>query len=157
MIDYQYFEGGLVDTPEVRFTPNGKAVTNFTLAQSDSKKNEAGDWETTQQRYLRVNMWDNDRHTWSQALTGISKGTKLVVRGKLVTNKWQDKDGNQRSQLEIQAVHAYIDAAAGTLTAGNTQTNINTGRSVNIQGNNNTGWTVQDQRGGFGQNDQAPY
>lgn len=137
MIDYQYFEGGLVGDPEVRFTPNGKAVTNFTLAQSDSKKNDAGDWETTTQRYLRVNIWDTDRHTWSDALTGISKGTKLVVRGKLATEKWQDKEGNNRSQLGVQAVYVYIDATADTNTSTQQQP---------------SGWQVQDQRGGFGQN-----
>ena len=141
MIDYQYFEGGIVGDPETRYTPNGSAVTTFTLAQSDSKKNDAGDWETTQQRYLRVNMWDNDRHTWSTALTGISKGTKLVVRGKLVTNKWQDKDGNNRSQLEIQAVHAYIDATADTNTGAQQQP---------------SGWQVQDNKGGFGNNNEEP-
>lgn len=141
MIDYQYFEGGLTGEPGTRYTPNGKAVTTFTLAQSDSKKNESGDWETTTQRYLRVNMWDTDRHTWSTALTGISKGTKLVVRGKLVTRQWEDKDGNQRSQLEIQAVHAYIDATADT---GAQQ--------------QPSGWQVQDSRGGFSNNDeQAPF
>lgn len=139
MIDYQYFEGGLVGDPETRYTPSGNAVTNFTLAQSDSKKNDAGEWETTTQRYLRVNIWDNDRHTWSQALTGLDKGTKLVVRGKLVTRQWQDKDGNKRSQLEIQAVHAYIDATA------------NTGAQQQP-----SGWQVQDQRGGFSNNDEQP-
>ena len=40
MIDYQYFEGGLTDTPEVRYTPSGKGVVTFTLAQSDSRKND---------------------------------------------------------------------------------------------------------------------
>lgn len=141
MIDYQYFEGGLTGDPEVRFTPNGHAVTNFTLAQSDSKKNDAGEWETTQQRYLRVNMWDNDRHTWSQALQNLAKGTKLVVRGKLVTRQWQDKDGNNRSQLEVQAVHAYVDPTAGT-TTGNTQSN--------------TVWPTTENKNRFTNNDEHP-
>lgn len=140
MIDYQYFEGGLVGDPEVRFTPNGNAVTTFTLAQSDSKKNDAGEWETTNQRYLRINIWDNDRHTWSDALSGLTKGTKLVVRGKLVTRQWQDKEGNNRSQLEVQAVHAYVEAGAGNST-GNTAPQ-------------QTGWAVQDNKGGFGQPQQ---
>ena len=114
MIDFQYFEGGLTDTPEVRYTPSGKGVVTFTLAQSDSRKNDADEWETTAQRYLRVSIWDNQRVTWTDALAGLDKGTKLVVRGKLVTNKWQDKEGNNRTQLEVQAFHAYIDAATGT-------------------------------------------
>ena len=141
MIDYQYFEGGLTDTPEARYTPSGKGVVTFTLAQSDSRKDEAGEWETTANRYLRVSIWDNQRVTWTDVLAGLDKGTKLVVRGKLVTNKWQDKEGNTRSQLEVQAFHAYIDAAAGApkQAGGNTQTNVNWGSSINVQGNNN-GW-----------------
>lgn len=155
MIEQHYFEGGLTDTPEIRFTKDGRGVTSFTLAQSDSRKNDAGEWETTANLYLRVTLWDTDRHTWTDTLAGLQKGTKLVVRGKLVTNKWQDKEGNNRSQIEVQAFHAYIDAAAGAPAAGNTQTNFNTGRSVNIQGNNNTGWAVQDTRGGFSQQQQT--
>ena len=149
MIDYQYFEGGLTDTPEIRYTPNGKGVATFTLAQSDSRKNDQDEWETTAQRYLRVSIWDNQKVTWTDVLAGLDKGTKLVVRGKLVTNKWQDKEGNNRSQLEVQAFHAYIDAAAGApkQAGGNTQTNVNWGSSINVQGNNNTG--------GFGQQNQG--
>ena len=113
MIDYAYFEGGLTDTPEVRYSKDGRGVVNFTLAQSDSRKLDNDNWETTAKRYLRVNLWDTDPHKWTDYLANLDKGTKLVVRGKLVTNKWQDKEGNQRSQLEVQAFHAYIDAAAG--------------------------------------------
>ena len=139
MIDYQYFEGGLTDTPEIRYTPNGKGVATFTLAQSDSRKNDADEWETTANRYLRVSIWDNQRVTWTDALADLSKGTKMVVRGKLVTNKWQDKEGNNRSQLEVQAFHAYIDAATGA-------------QAPQQQGSSEpSGWQVQDSRGGFGQ------
>ena len=140
MIDYQYFEGGLTDTPEVRFTKDGRGVATFTLAQSDSRKNDADEWETTANRYLRISIWDNQRVTWTDALAGLDKGTKMVVRGKLVTNKWQDKEGNNRSQLEVQAFHAYIDAAAGA------QAPQQQGSGVQP-----SGWQVQDSRGGFGQ------
>lgn len=138
MIDYRYFEGGLTDTPEVRYTPNGRGVTTFTLAQSDSRKNDQDEWETTANCYLRVSLWDSQRVAWTEALAGLGKGTKLVVRGKLVTNKWQDKEGNTRSQLEVQAFHAYVDAAAGAPTPqqGN-------GGGQSTWGNTNTG--------GFGQ------
>lgn len=141
MIEQHYFEGGLTDTPEIRFTPNGRGVATFTLAQSDSRKNDAGEWETTANLYLRVSLWDSQRVAWTDALAGLDKGTKMVVRGKLITNKWQDKEGNTRSQVEVQAFHAYIDAVAGApkQAGGNTQTNVNWGSSINVQGNNNTG------------------
>ena len=137
MIEQHYFEGGLTDTPEIRFTKDGRGVTSFTLAQSDNRKTDAGEWETTANLYLRVTLWDTDRHTWTDVLAGLSKGTKMVVRGKLVTNKWQDKEGNTRSQNEVQAFHAYIDAAAGT--------------QAPQQQSQPSGWQVQDSRGGFGQ------
>ena len=143
MIDYLYLAGGLTDTPEVRYTPNGNAVTTFTLAQSDSKKNEAGDWDTVANTYVRVTIWDTERDTYSDALAALDKGTKMVVRGKLVTNKWQDKDGNTRSQLECKAVDAYVHATTGTAPKGDKQP---------------TGWAAQDQRGGFGtQNENPPF
>lgn len=142
MIDYQYFEGGLTDTPEIRYTPNGRGVATFTLAQSDSRKNDQDEWETTANRYLRVSIWDNQRVTWTDVLAGLDKGTKMVVRGKLVTNKWQDKDGNNRSQLEVQAFHAYIDAATGA-------------QAPQQGGQQPSGWQVQDSRGGFGQQGQG--
>ena len=43
MIDYTYQAGGLAGKPEIRYTPNGNGVVNFTLAQSDAKKNEQGE------------------------------------------------------------------------------------------------------------------
>lgn len=141
MIDYQYFEGGLTDTPEIRFTKDGRGVATFTLAQSDSRKNDADEWETTANRYLRVSIWDNQRVAWTDVLAGLDKGTKLVVRGKLVTNKWQDKEGNTRSQIEVQAFHAYVDAAAGT--------------QAPQQQSQPSGWQVQDSRGGFSQQEQG--
>lgn len=143
MIEQHYFEGGLTDTPEIRFTKDGRGVASFTLAQSDNKKTDAGEWETTANLYLRVSLRDTDRHTWTDALAGLSKGTKLVVRGKLVTNKWQDKEGNTRSQNEVQAFHAYIDAAAGA------------GGATAQADKQPTGWAAQDTRGGFGQQDQG--
>lgn len=143
MIDYQYFEGGLTDTPEIRFTPNGRGVATFTLAQSDSRKNDADEWETTANRYLRVSIWDNQRVTWTDALAGLDKGTKMVVRGKLVTNKCQDKEGNTRSQLEVQAFHAYIDAAAGTQTPQQ-------------QPSGQSAWGTPST-GGFGSDEEVPF
>ncbi|AWB84811.1 single-stranded DNA-binding protein [Corynebacterium liangguodongii] len=142
MIDYQYLAGGLTDTPEVRFTPSGRGVVNFTLAQSDSRKNDAGEWETTANRYVPVTLWDTDRIRWTDALSGLDKGTKIVVQGKLITRTWEAKDGTNRSRLEFQARHAYVDAAAGASAQQPAQ---------------QSGGVAQDTRGGFGgQSEQEP-
>ena len=139
MIDYHYFSGGLTDTPEIRYTPNGHGVTTFTLAQSDNKKNDAGEWDTVANAYLRVTMWDTDHIKWTDTLAGLAKGTKLVVLGKLITNKWKDKDGNNRSQLECRAQHVYKTLATYEPQQGGAQ-----------QPPQPTGWQVQDNNAGFG-------
>ncbi|MCT1411673.1 single-stranded DNA-binding protein [Corynebacterium sanguinis] len=145
MIDYQYLAGGLTDTPEIRFTPSGRGLVNFTLAQSDSRKNDADEWETTNNRYVPITLWDTDRIKWTDALAGLEKGTKLVVQGKLITRTWEAKDGTNRSRLEFQARHAYLDAATG---------------AQQTQQGQGSGWIAQDSRGGFeaqGTDEQPPF
>lgn len=145
MIDYQYLAGGLTSEPEIRFTPNGAGVVSFTLAQSDSRKNDADEWETTANRYVPVTLWDNKNTRWTDVLAGLDKGTKLVVQGKLVTRQWEAKDGTNRSRLEFQARHAYIDAATGAPAQQQSQ---------------QSGWIAQDSRGGFGgqgSDEQPPF
>lgn len=108
MIDVQYFSGGLVREPELRFTQSGQAITSFTIGQSDSRKNENGEWETIRNRYIPVSIWDDKRNEWSKALTNLAKGTNLCVKGKLFTHQWQDKQGNNRSRLEVQAYEVWM-------------------------------------------------
>ena len=141
MIDYHYFAGGLTDTPEIRYTPKGHGVTTFTLAQSDNKKNDAGEWDTIANAYLRVTIWDTDHIKWTDTLAGLEKGTKLVVLGKLITNKWQDKEGNNHSQLECRAQHAYQSLAQYEPTPQG---------GAQQQPPAPTGWQVQDKNAGFG-------
>lgn len=142
MIDYHYFAGGLTGTPEIRYTPQGHGVTTFTLAQSDNRKNDADEWETTANAYIRVTIWDTDRTKWTDTLHSLRTGTKLVVLGKLVTNKWQDKDGNNRSQLECRAQHVYKTLATYEPQQG--------GAQQQQQPPAPTGWQVQDNNAGFG-------
>lgn len=159
MIDYQYIAGGLTKTPELRFTPNGNAVTNFTLAQSDSRKNDAGEWEDTNHRYIPVHIWDSDRTAWSDLLVTLNPGTKLVVFGKLVTRDWETEQGEKRSITEFQARHIYVDLAAGHTGGSGSPRNTNTNQPPqdnSVPAAND--WIVSNStRGGFGQNAEAPF
>lgn len=112
MIDFITITGGLVRDAEVRYTPQGSAVASFTLAQSDSRKNEQGQWETTRTLYLDVTMWDENSQykanpiPWATIAGELTKGTKVAVKGKLVTRQWE-KDGQKRSKVELQATELY--------------------------------------------------
>ena len=149
MIDFQYFEGGLVREPDVRTTNQGSGVVSFTLAQTAAKKLDDGSWETTRARYLPVTMFDTDRAQWSQVLGGLPKGTKLVVRGQLVTRQW-GQNGHKRERLEVNAVHAYVDASSASQQPA--QTAQATPQDVWGQPAN----PPSSPQGGFGQQDENP-
>ena len=163
MIDYQYFAGGLVAEPEIRYTPNGKGVVSFTLAQSRIRKNDQGEWETVENLYLPINLWDENpeyrtnARKWTEIIPtlGLTPGTKLVVRGQAITHQWQTKDGNNRSRIEVKASDVYIDAANDAPGAASTNGGWeNTGNTNSAQDMwnqaSNAGQTATT--GGFGTN-----
>lgn len=150
MIDYQYFEGGLVREPDVHTTNQGSGVVSFTLAQTAAKKLDDGSWETTRARYLPVTMFDTDRVQWSQVLGRLPKGTKLVVRGQLVTRQWE-QNGQKRQRLEVNAAHAYVDASNASQQP--TQTAQVTPQDAWGSPSNVT----SSPQGGFGQQDEVPF
>lgn len=113
MIDFLTIAGGLVRDAELRYTPNGAAVAGFTIAQSDSRKNDQGEWETTRNLYLDVTIWDENSQykqnpiPWAQIAGRLTKGDKVAVRGKLHTRQWE-KDGQKRSKVEFAAQELYL-------------------------------------------------
>lgn len=112
-IDIITITGGLPRDAELRFTPSGNAVTNFTVAQSDRKYNEQSQqWEDVRNLYLDVTIWNDTRQNnpvpWAELAATLSKGDKVAVTGKLHTRKWQDKQGNNRSQIEFLANAFYV-------------------------------------------------
>ena len=113
MIDFLTISGGLVRDAELKFTPNGAAVTGFTIAQSDSRKNQQGEWETTRNLYLDVTIWNENSQykqnpiPWAQIAGRLQKGDKVAVRGKLHTRQWE-KDGQKRSKVEFLATELYL-------------------------------------------------
>lgn len=146
MIDYTYQAGGLAGKPEIRYTPNGSGVVNFTLAQSDAKKNEQGEWETTNQLWVHVSLWDG-KTPWTTIIPDLPKGTKIVLHGKWMTRQWETKDGSKRSQTEFQARDAYIHGShLAPQHTSDAQTAWN-----NAAQQGRTAMT-----GGFGNQDDAP-
>lgn len=100
--------GNLVRDVEVRQTNSGMTVMNMAVAVSDRKRNpQTGEWEDSPV-FVDVTLFDrNGSLQWmTQYLT---KGFKVMVLGRLDTDKWQDKDtGQPRSKLKVIA--SNIDA-----------------------------------------------
>lgn len=92
--------GNLGKDPEVRYMPNGEAVTNITLATTETwkDKNTGEKKETTE--WHRVVFFRKLAEIAGQYL---KKGSSVYIEGALKTRKWQDKDGQERYTTEIVA------------------------------------------------------
>jgi single-strand DNA-binding protein len=92
--------GNLTNDPELRFTPSGDAVASFTVATNsrylDKKTNEWKDGEST---YLRCSVWRQYAENVAESLT---KGTRVMVSGKLKQRSYETREGEKRTVLEVE-------------------------------------------------------
>jgi len=92
--------GNLGKDPEVRYSPNGSAVANCTLATTESWKDKTSGEKQEKTEWHRVVFFGRLAEIAGEYL---KKGSRLYVEGKLVTRKWQDKDGRDQYTTEIHA------------------------------------------------------
>jgi single-strand DNA-binding protein len=91
--------GRLGQDPELKYTPGGMAVCNFTLATSESWADKAGQ-KQERTEWHRVVVWGKLAELCNQYL---SKGRQAFVEGSLQTRSWDDKSGQKRYTTEINA------------------------------------------------------
>jgi len=92
--------GNLGKDPETRYLPNGDAVTNITLATSESWKDKTSGEKQEKTEWHRVTFY---RRLAEIAGEYLKKGSQVYVEGRLETRKWQDKEGKDRYTTEIIA------------------------------------------------------
>jgi single-strand DNA-binding protein len=92
--------GNLGRDPEVRYTPNGSAVCNVTIATSRVRKNKDSGEKNEDTEWHRVVFFDRLAEIAGEYL---KKGRSVYVEGRLQTRKWQDKDGVEKYTTEIVA------------------------------------------------------
>ncbi len=91
--------GNVTEDPELRFTPSGRQVANFTVAVNKRFKNNQGSWEDRLDGFFKCNVWGEMAENVAETLL---KGTRIVVTGRLQQRSWEDGEGNKRSAIEIQ-------------------------------------------------------
>lgn len=92
--------GRLGQDPDVRYMPNGKAVTNLRIATSEQWKDKQTGDKQERTEWHSVVMFDKLGEIAGQYL---KRGSQVYVEGKLQTRKWQDKEGKDRYSTEIIA------------------------------------------------------
>lgn len=92
--------GNLTGDPELRFTPSGAAVANFTIASTprtfDKQANEFRDGETL---FMRCSIWRDAAENVGESLT---KGTRVIAQGRLVQRSFETREGEKRTVVELQ-------------------------------------------------------
>jgi single-strand DNA-binding protein len=93
--------GNLGRDPEMRYTPNGRPVTEFSVAVSHrSRDAQTGEWSDDQTDWYRVTVWgDRAERTAEQ----FRKGNRVFVEGRFRTREYEARDGQKRVSLEITA------------------------------------------------------
>jgi single-strand DNA-binding protein len=91
--------GFLGRDPEMRFTPSGKSVANFSIASSRSWKTADGETHT-ETEWFNVVAWERLAEISKEYL---SKGSRIYVEGRLQSRNWQDGEGIQHKSIEIVA------------------------------------------------------
>ena len=92
--------GNLTDDPELRFTPSGAAVANFTVASTPRTfKRETNSWEDGETLFLRCSIWRQAAENVAESLT---RGTRVIVQGRLVSRSYEDREGQKRTVNELQ-------------------------------------------------------
>ena len=91
--------GNLGSDPELRFTPSGVQVANFSLATSESWTDKAGERQERAE-WHRIVLW---RRLAEVAGQYLKKGSKIYIEGKLQTRSWEDQNGQKRYTTEVVA------------------------------------------------------
>ena len=131
--------GNLTADPELRFTPNGAAVANFTVASTprtfDRQTNE---WKDGEALFLRCSVWREAAENVAESLT---KGMRVIVQGRLRARSYDDRDGNRRTswELDVDEVGPALKFATAKVT-----------RAQRSGGGGGGGFGGGQQGGGFG-------
>lgn len=103
--------GTLGRDPELRFTPSGDAVLNFSAADDLRQLNkQTNQWETVSTTWWRVAVWGKPAESLAESLT---KGSRVVVLGTVHERKY-DKDGEERSSFDVKARTVAVIPRAGS-------------------------------------------
>ena len=95
--------GNLGADPEMRYTPSGSAVTNFRVAVSRNRRGQDGNM-IDETEWFRIVAWDSGNYKLAEICNEyLRKGHKVYVEGRLQSRKYTDKDGIERTSVEIVA------------------------------------------------------
>ena len=92
--------GNLTSDPELRYTQNGLAVANFTIASTPrSFDRAANDWKDGDALFLRASVW---REFAEHVAGSLTKGSRVIATGRLKQRSYETKEGEKRTSIELE-------------------------------------------------------
>ena len=139
--------GNLTADPEMRTTSNGGTVANLTIVSTPRQFNRnSGQWEDGEALFLHCSAWDSQYNPMASNIqASLSKGMRVIAQGRLVQRSYQDRDGNNRTVVEMR-----LDEIGPALSRNTAQVTRN-----QQQGQQGGGFGNQ-QQGGFAGSRQQP-
>jgi len=107
-INSVFISGNLTHDPELRYTPSGQAVTNFSIANNRRYRDQTGEWKE-ETSFIRIVAWTRQAEVCSEYL---KKGSPILVEGRLMQRSWQTPEGQKKSTVEIIALRVHFLSAA---------------------------------------------
>ncbi|MHB1171282.1 MAG: single-stranded DNA-binding protein [Lacisediminihabitans sp.] len=92
--------GNLTSDPELRYTQNGLAVANFTIASTPRSFDRASnDWKDGEALFLRASVW---REFAEHVAGSLTKGSRVIATGRLKQRSYETKEGEKRTSMELE-------------------------------------------------------
>lgn len=96
--------GNLTADPEIRTTSSGGVVANLTIASTPRQYNQgSGQWEDGPGLFMRCSAWDTSYNPMASNIqASLTKGMRVIARGRLVQRSYEDREGNNRTVMELR-------------------------------------------------------
>lgn len=143
--------GNLTADPELRFTPSGAPVANFTVASTPRTfDRQTGEWKDGDAMFINCSVW---RQAAENAAETLTKGMRVIVQGRLRSRSYETREGERRTVFEIE-----VDEIGPSLRYASAKVQRNApggggggyGGSQQSSGGGNWGGGQQSSGGGYG-------
>ncbi|HEX4249770.1 MAG TPA: single-stranded DNA-binding protein [Pseudonocardia sp.] len=152
--------GNLTADPELRFTPSGAAVANFTVASTPRQfDRQSGEWKDGEALFMRCNIWRQAAENVAETLT---RGSRVIVSGRLKQRSYETREGEKRTVVELEVEEVgpslrYATAKVNKVSRGSGGGGFGGGGSAGGPADDPWGSAPAAGSGGGGGDDEPPF
>ncbi len=154
--------GNLVDDPQLRYTPTGQAVANFTVASTPRFLDKAtNEWKDGDALFLRCSVW---RQAAENVAESLQRGMRVIVSGRLRQRSYETKEGEKRTVYEVEVDevgpslrYASAKVVRSSRTTGQGSSGGQAGYSSSGGRANDDPWASESSSADSGFSDEPPF